>query len=166
MPVDIIEANLVPELIEPVARRDAGSREIGLAPGIDAIDAERVWYELGVWGDGALVANLDTGVDGNHPALSSRWRGLEAPASQCWKDVLGGGTTFPTDNGGHGTHVMGTITGQASGDSIGVCPGAQWIACNAINQSVSGAFDAMCWTPMSGSPILTAFLKPQKIYPT
>ncbi len=139
--VDIIEPNLVPELIEPVAQRDTGTREIGLAPGIDAIEAERVWYELGIWGNGALVANLDTGVDGDHPALASRWRGLSAPAAQCWKDVLGGGTTFPVDNGGHGTHVMGTITGQAPNDSIGVCPGAQWIACNAIDQGVSSGFD-------------------------
>ena len=30
-------------------------------------------------GTGVVVGNMDTGVDGNHPALASRWRGLYAP---------------------------------------------------------------------------------------
>lgn len=120
---------------------ELGTRGIGVTPGVRALNAPQVWYELGITGAGRLVANLDTGVQGSHPALASRWRGTHAPASECWLDVLGGGTTFPVDNYGHGTHVMGTITGLAPDDSIGVAPGAEWIACNAIDQGVGDGFD-------------------------
>ena len=83
-----------------------------------------------------MVANLDTGVDGYHPALSSRWRGTHEPWQECWRDALGGGSTFPVDYGEHGTHVMGTMCGlgTGTGDTIGVAWEAEWIADNAINQ--------------------------------
>lgn len=114
-------------------------------PGITAVGALRVNEELGITGQGVLVANLDTGVDGNHPALAARWRGLTEPWQECWRDALGTNTTFPNDGNGHGTHVMGTITGRAVSGSdttwIGCAPAARWIANNAINQGVSGAFD-------------------------
>ena len=93
------------------------------------IGARRVWDELGIRGAGALVGILDTGVDGNHPALAARWRGNFAPAEECWLDVARlGDTSFPVDQHCHGTHVMGTITGLAADDTIGVAPGALWIA--------------------------------------
>ncbi|MEE8573281.1 MAG: S8 family serine peptidase, partial [Gemmatimonadota bacterium] len=129
--VEVIEPDLVVELIEPIvdekgSARD-GSRGIGMAPGIEAVNAPRVWRELGIDGTGVIVANMDTGVDGNHPALASRWRGLFADPSECWLDNSGQGSpSFPVDYhySGHGTHVMGTITGQAPDDTIGIAPGA------------------------------------------
>ena len=143
--VEQVEVDLVPELIAPVSVLDAGEgdgseREIGLAPGVAAVQADRVWHELGITGQGALVANMDTGVNRNHEALSARWRGNIAPASQCWQDAWGASTT-PTDGNGHGSHTMGTITGLASGDSVGVCPGALWIATNVIAGGTGSAFD-------------------------
>jgi len=143
--VDQVEVDLVPELIQPVAiseasRDDGSEREIGITPGVVAVQADRVWYELGITGQGALVANMDTGVNRNHEALSARWRGNVAPASQCWQDAWGNSTT-PTDGNGHGSHTMGTITGLASGDSIGVCPGAMWIATNVIAGGTGSTFD-------------------------
>ncbi len=143
--VDVIEADLQVELIEPVAgstvEEDLRGGGIGIPPGIVAVGARRVWNELGIDGTGALVANMDTGVDGNHPALSARWRGNFAPVAECWRDVVGTPSSFPVDNNGHGTHVMGTITGRAPNDSIGVAPGALWIANNTIDQGVGSAFD-------------------------
>jgi len=146
--VAFIELDFEPELISPIMTpgldsetSERGTRGIGVPPGVRALRAPQVWYELGITGAGRIVANLDTGVQGSHPALAARWRGTHAPASHCWLDVLGGGTTFPVDNYGHGTHVMGTQTGLAPDDSIGVAPGAEWIACNAIDQGVGGAFD-------------------------
>ncbi len=140
--VGLIAPNFGASLVEPVEMSNSGAqRGIGVTPGLRAILADRVWYELGITGAGRLLANLDTGVDGNHPALSARWRGVEHPWQECWLDLLGTGTTFPTDTNGHGTHVMGTECGLAPDDSIGVSPSAQWIACNAINQGVSGEFD-------------------------
>jgi subtilisin family serine protease len=149
--VEQIELNWQAELIEPVSQPNQDHGELGapgqqrlniVPPGIRAINADRVWYELGFDGTGALIAGLDTGVDGNHPALASRWRGLTRPASEAWLDVLGS-SQFPSDSHGHGTHTMGTMTGRSSTtfDTVGVAWGAEWIACNAINQGVGGEFD-------------------------
>ncbi|MCB9365867.1 MAG: S8 family serine peptidase [Calditrichaeota bacterium] len=146
--------NFRAELIEPAeagspddlrARRRSLDQETTL-PGQDAIGATRVQRELGITGQGTLVANLDTGVDGTHPALASRWRGNFAPASECWLDVLGTGTQTPVDDHSHGTHVMGTMCGReldVNGDTltIGTAPDALWIAVNAIDQGVGQDFN-------------------------
>jgi subtilisin family serine protease len=145
--VDYVEPNFVPELIAPmdVRSRPAGSemdsRGIGTTPGVDAVRAPECWEILGVDGSGALIGSLDTGVDGTHPAFDSRWRGNFASADECWLDVLGNNTTFPVDNHGHGTHTVGTMAGVAVDDTIGIAPGAQWIAANAIDQGASSGFD-------------------------
>ncbi|NIW50554.1 MAG: S8 family serine peptidase, partial [candidate division Zixibacteria bacterium] len=112
-------------------------------PGLRLVNAHRMW-EMGYTGDGSLVMNIDTGVDGNHPALSDRWRGNHVPASQAW---LGTGS-FPIDCGstGHGTHTMGTITGreESTGDTVGVAPDAEWIAAGGLNCGTS-TFAAFQW---------------------
>ncbi|MBD3220868.1 S8 family serine peptidase [bacterium] len=143
-----IEPNFTVSLIEPVMSADAtrdgtelDSRGIGLAPGIEAVRAPEVWNQLGIDGTGALIGSLDTGVDGNHPSLATRWRGISEPASECWLDVIGSGASFPTDYNSHGTHTVGTMCGLAPDDTIGVAPGAQWIACNAIDQGANPGFD-------------------------
>lgn len=151
--VDLIEPNFKAELIEPVGfipqietgSETGGLRGIGVTPGLRAIRAPEVWYDLGYTGAGTLMGGCDTGVHGSHAAYSTRWRGYGGahPWEECWLDVLGTGTSFPTDTHGHGTHVMGTQTGlgAATEDTVGVSWGSQWIACNAINQGVSSGFD-------------------------
>jgi subtilisin family serine protease len=145
--VGLIEKNFEFTLIEPVTAGGGGPIEtgIGITPGLQAINADRVWHELGITGAGQLVANLDTGVDGNHPALSARWRGNEPGVnpSEAWLDLVYGGSSFPADFYGHGTHVMGTMTGLGAGtaDTVGVAWGAHWIACNAIDQYTGSEFD-------------------------
>ena len=87
--VDVVELNFKAELIEPVgtARPGRARRQrrrqprIGVTPGLRAIRAPEVWYQLGYNGTGRLIASLDTGVDGNHPALATRWRGYLGAAS-------------------------------------------------------------------------------------
>ncbi len=141
--VEVVEPDHQIELLPPIQSEPAELRGGGgITPGVDNIEADRVWNELGIRGEGAIVANMDTGVDGNHPALASRWRGNFAPSAECWRDVVGSPSTFPIDNNGHGTHVMGTITGDAPGNSIGVAPAALWIANNTIDQGVGPAFDS------------------------
>jgi subtilisin family serine protease len=139
-----IEANFTASLIKPLAS-SGGSPTALATSSLRAINAHRVWYEIGITGVGTIVGGLDTGVMGGHTALASRWRGTHVPSAHAWLDVLGTGTTFPTDTHfvGHGTHTMGTMTGLgvATGDSIGVAYGAEWIACNAINQNVGAPFD-------------------------
>ena len=144
--IESVEPDLVVDVIKPVDRSPSkpgksGEKGIGMTDGLRAIQADRVWNELGVTGVGAIVGHMDTGVDGTHPALSSNWRGNFAPASECWLDVLDLGHTTPQDDHYHGTHVMGTICGLAPDDTIGVAPGATWIASNAINQSTGTEFD-------------------------
>ena len=145
-----VYSNFTVSLIEPVRdlqKEDGENEDLvnSATPGLRAINAHRVWYELGITGAGRLVCGLDTGVLGSHVALSTRWRGTHAPWQEAWKDLLGaGGTQFPSDSNGHGTHTMGTMTGLgvATGDTVGVAFGAEWIACNAINQGVGPAFDS------------------------
>jgi len=147
--VAYVEPNFVPELIEPVESRpvrtgdglETDTRGIGITPGLEAIRADEVWEILGVDGTGALIGSLDTGVDGNHPAISNRWRGNHAAWNECWLDVLGTNTQFPNDDNSHGTHTVGTMAGLAPDDTIGVAPGAEWIACNAIDQGANPGFD-------------------------
>ena len=90
---------------------------------IEAVHAPELW-ERGFTGQGVTVAVLDSGVDVNHPALASRYRG--GPAG--WYDPYRQ-TTIPYDPSGHGTLVAGVILGKAdSGPVIGVAPDAQWVA--------------------------------------
>ena len=136
--VERIEADLEVELIEPVsvkkdAPRPSADKTGYVAPGLIAVGAQRVWRELGITGAGTLVANMDSGVDGSHPALADRWQGNFAPVRNAWRDLAATGSRyFPADYYGHGTHVMGTITGATAFDTLGVAPGAHWLATNAI----------------------------------
>ncbi|MDD5088981.1 MAG: S8 family serine peptidase, partial [bacterium] len=118
-----------------------------------ATGATRVNEELGITGAGTLIAGVDTGVEGTHPALASRWRGNVAPVAECWLDLLGSRPT-PYDDNSHGTHTMGTMCGRGiSGNdtiTVGAAPEAQWIATNPINQGVGAdftqdVFDAFEW---------------------
>jgi hypothetical protein len=165
--VEAIEGNFDAVLIEPVEHPDSGPPPIagiGVTNSLRAINAHRVWEELGITGAGTLIGSLDTGVQGTHPALSARWRGNFAPWQECWRDALGGGTQFPSDGSGHGTHTTGTMcgAGHATGDTVGVAFDALWIADNAINQGVGSAFDndvldAFQWfTDPDGNPGTTA----------
>ncbi|UCE17674.1 MAG: S8 family serine peptidase [Gemmatimonadota bacterium] len=142
--VEAVESNFRAVLIDPVdVRAGSPTLGIGVTNSLRAINADRVWHELGYTGAGRLIGGMDTGVDGDHAALTDRWRGNWHPWQECWRDALGGGTTYPVDNHGHGTHTMGTMcgAGHATGDTVGVAWEAQWIADNSINQSVGPEFD-------------------------
>ncbi|RMH71646.1 MAG: T9SS C-terminal target domain-containing protein [Gemmatimonadetes bacterium] len=121
------------ELIKPVHGEPAPPIPDGTEPGLRAIKADRVWYELGITGEGTIVGGIDSGVDGEHPALTESWYG-NVPGVP-WNQAWNGPGTFPHEenNGdgyGHGTHTMGIMCGvdPATHDTIGVAPGAMWIA--------------------------------------
>jgi len=111
---------------------------------ITLLRADRVWAELGIRGEGAVVAGFDTGVNFRHPALIDRYRGnlgdgrfdhnynwFEPDGNLYPNGDLGPSlSTAPTNCGSHGTHTMGTMVGDgtARGTQVGMAPGATWIA--------------------------------------
>jgi len=105
---------------------------------VNAIRAPQLW-SMGFTGKTAVVANMDTGVDLDHPDLKSRWRG----GTNSWYDPNGQHAT-PHDRNGHGTQTMGIIVGgHAGGTTIGVAPDAQWIAVKIFNDSGLAAYSAI-----------------------
>ncbi|MGP4083062.1 S8 family serine peptidase, partial [Pseudalkalibacillus sp. R45] len=105
---------------------------------VERIGAPAVW-DMGIDGSGTVVANIDTGVQWNHPGLVEQYRGYDpanpdAPSHEMnWFDATAGQET-PYDDQGHGTHTMGTMVGAEPDGSnqVGVAPGAKWIAVKAF----------------------------------
>ncbi len=103
--------------------------------GVEKIEAQRVWNELGVTGAGIRVAVLDTGVDISHPDLEGKMHSDNPgdptyPGGWMEFDESGGlVASQPHDSDAHGTHVSGTVLGgSAGGTAIGVAPGATLMA--------------------------------------
>jgi subtilisin family serine protease len=104
------------------------------------IKADRVWSVFNDRGEGVVVANIDTGVQYNHPALRRQYRGLQSAGgptvrpnhNYAWWDpsrICSPDGKQVCDNNGHGTHTMGTMVGDDGGSNqIGVAPRATWIA--------------------------------------
>jgi hypothetical protein len=116
-----------------------GASPDALAWGISYTNADQFWTAFGVQGDGMVVANIDTGVQWNHPALDQAFKCGGNPADPaCWADpsnICGGSAC---DNNGHGTHTMGTMVGDddpALTWQAGMAPNAQWIACKGCESS-------------------------------
>ncbi|OQY47803.1 MAG: hypothetical protein B6242_04080 [Anaerolineaceae bacterium 4572_78] len=123
----------------------------GLAWGVEHVKADEVWQVFGIDGEGVVVANMDTGVDYQHPDLMINYRGykggvLPAIHHGNWYDATWEQAIYPVDVAGHGTHTMGTIV---AGNGMGVAPGATWIAVrafdNANSTSESTIHDAFQW---------------------
>lgn len=97
---------------------------------ITAIHAPDLWLS-GETGAGVVVANMDSGVDPDHPDLAGKWRG----GANSWYDPNGQHAT-PYDASGHGTQTMGLMVGGAAGGTaIGVAPDATWIAAKIFNDA-------------------------------
>ncbi len=122
-------------LPKPARSKQKAALDEDVEWGVAEIGADRVWTDFADRGEGIVVANVDSGVQFDHPALAASYRGKQPDGSvqhdYSWYDpsaVCPAGLG-PCDNAGHGTHTMGTIVGDAgAGNRIGVAPGARWIA--------------------------------------
>src|SRR4051812_14164196 len=136
-----IETNpsLPAHLPQPVAGRAPDSTE-SIAWGVTKINAPSVW-SAGFNGQGVVIAGEDTGYQWDHPALKPHyrgWNGTTADHNYNWHDSIhdstgnpcGNNSPAPCDDFGHGTHTVGTMTGDdGATHQIGVAPGAKWIGC-------------------------------------
>ncbi|MGW5556383.1 S8 family serine peptidase [Micromonospora sp. NPDC003944] len=124
---------LVSQRLRPLpapAGQSQGSAPTPTGPewNIRQIGADRVWSQLRVTGTGVVVGSSDSGVDGTHPALRAGFRGGDDSWYDPWDD-----TRSPTDQGGHGTHTVGSAVGR---DGIGVAPDAQWVGCVNLDRNL------------------------------
>ena len=117
---------------------------LAIEANLTQVNAQALW-QLGITGQGMTFANADTGVQWDHPALKSHyrgWNGSQADHNYNWWDAIhadedwtgdnrcGMDLQAPCDDYGHGTHTMGIGVGDdGAGSQIGMAPGAKWIAC-------------------------------------
>ena len=86
----------------------------------------------GLTGKGVRVAVVDTGIDSGHPALRGRVK----------ETIVVAENANPLDGVGHGTHVAGTIAGQAvdspRGPWHGIAPDAEIVNIPVLDSSGEG----------------------------
>ena len=150
-------------LAEPVEKIPDGTTSAdavaAVGPSLAHVNADDVWA-MGYRGQGAVVANADTGVRWTHNAIKSKYRGWDAATGTAshdynWRDAIRGvnavcpaNSASPCDDHGHGTHTMGTMVGGSPADQIGMAPDANWMACRNMIEGfgvVPSYMDCMQW---------------------
>jgi serine protease AprX len=102
----------------------------------DMIEAKGL-NEEGYYGEGVIVAIIDTGLDLSHPEMS-RFR--EGEGVLIWKDLVGD-EAEPYDDNGHGTAMAGLIAGK----TYGVAPMVDLIVIKTITSAGSGKVDDIAY---------------------
>jgi len=109
---------------EPLGKVGVFERQAPLAEwGVEKIRAELAIEYLNNMTDPVpeiRLCTIDSGVRGTHESLRDNFLGQHG-----WFDPTGR-TTVPYDDGGHGTHTTGTMSGSMG---IGVYPDSKWMAC-------------------------------------
>jgi len=94
--------------------------------GILNTQAPEAWA-AGFNGGGVLAGIIDTGCRHTHESLNPTYAGTAQGSPQyVWFDPGNVGSTVPVDPNGHGTHVIGSISGI---HGLGVAPGSRWMTC-------------------------------------
>ena len=124
--------------------------------GLEQLGVSKVWDKSR--GAGVNVAVLDTGVFGDHPALSGR------VADFLVMDPLGRRITATPmfDAGAHGTHVCGTIAGGQTpeGVHIGVAPEAKLLVAGVLvgDATIRTLLEGLDWAIEKGADIVNMSL--------
>jgi subtilisin family serine protease len=125
---------------------------------LDQVNAPEAWAR-GATGAGTTIAVVDTGVDLQHPDLSSKLvagHDFVAGSSDC--------PAGPQDENGHGTHVAG-IAAAVTDNGIGVAgvaPDAQIMPVRVLDADGSGASDdvaaGIVWAADHGADVINLSL--------
>jgi subtilisin family serine protease len=126
-----------------------------------AIGAPAAW-ERGLDGHGVVVGLIDSGASVAHEQLAAGFRGGE----RSWLDPRGRSASPADTRFGHGTGVLScAVGGNVSGVTLGVAPGARWIACAGLPDGrYNNVLATICadWMLTTGQPdvLLIAWLLP------
>jgi subtilisin family serine protease len=156
--------------IQAPASAPAPTAAAALPYGLTYTKADQVWA-LGIRGQGVVIGSQDTGVQWDHPALRTAYRGYNTQAQTAdhvynWFDAFGRNQddTFrgcspdpqvPCDDDKHGTHTVGTMVGDATpdaGEVLGMAPDARWVGCRNMRGGVG--------TPASYTACFEWFIAP------
>jgi len=137
--VDRVTANHDLRAVDFDSRPDRRGEAREVEPNLLFVGAPAAWA-LGATGTGIVVAVNDTGLDEDHPAIASHYRGCLDPPSctvkdhdHSWWDATGTSPLDPSDANGHGTFCTGVAVGDDGGDNqIGMAPGATTIHCKVL----------------------------------
>ena len=130
-------------LTERTARLTWGLRSLGI---------DELWRR-GLTGAGVRVGHLDTGVDGNHPALAGR----VAAFLETDDEGRAVPSAPPRDTASHGTHTAGILCGGVlDGEAIGVAPEARLYSAAVIDggRNVVRILRGLDWLRGSGVRVL------------
>lgn len=107
--------------VEDAPVKKKATKSIQTSWGIKRLKVDQL-HKRGIDGQGTIVGHLDTGVDGQHPALKDALHRF-AEFDDLGFEVKPAPAPHDTDD--HGTHTAGTIAGRVSGKfAIGVAPAA------------------------------------------
>jgi len=181
---DVAHLYANPQIALDVSEEDtAVSQSSANWDNIGYVGAKTVW-QMGITGQGVVIGGQDTGYEWTHPALQNSyrgWNGVTAVHDYNWHDAIhsdsgaanpcGVNAPAPCDDYGHGTHTMGTMTGNdlnpadpawpgGAVNPVGMAPGAEWIACRNMEQGVgTPATYTECYEwfiapyPIGGNPL-------------
>ncbi|GID32929.1 S8 family serine peptidase [Paractinoplanes brasiliensis] len=134
-----------PKVVEGSQQKAVNAVEWGIAN----INADDVWSQYGITGEGITIASIDSGVQFDHPALVGSYRGNNGDGTFThdynWFDAAGACSGAPCDTNGHGTHTMGTMAGSDGTNQVGVAPGVRWITANGCCPSDSALIESGQW---------------------
>lgn len=151
VPNPVVHFEAPPVLEQEPAASPSSSRALPAADrmveaNIIKVGAPEVWAE-GFTGQGIIVGMADTGVQWDHPALKSHYRGFDGTTvshDYAWHDAIhnaavtnpcGSDAPAPCDDDGHGTSTAGlTVGDDGAGNQIGMAPGARFISCRNMDQ--------------------------------
>ena len=118
---------------------------------VQAVEAQKVWWEQGYTGKNVVVAVLDSGTNTNHLDLKDHlWTGYVDTNNDGTPDTYVNGWNYVsnnsdiTDDYGHGTHCAGIVCGDGTSMvTTGIAPDALLMTLKTINRAGGGSVAQM-----------------------